>query len=223
MSKRNAPRQQLVHPVDRVVSDAFEYIAQVRLRVHPVELGGTDQAVNRSTPFTALIGADGQIVLAPQGNGPQGSLGGIVIDFDPPVIAVARQRRPPVKGITNRAVQCRFFRQLHQCMAEPGVQFRQQWAGPALTNSSSLIRRLSANVAFDGVQRRDSMQRFSGNLRDIGLFVQVEELTPSMGSTRRLLNRYCGIQLSKTGIGVRLQYAAEALEVSARTLALAIR
>jgi len=36
---RHVPGQQFVDAVDRMVGDAFEHVAQVRLGIEPVELG----------------------------------------------------------------------------------------------------------------------------------------------------------------------------------------
>ena len=60
----DGPRQQLVDPVDRVVRNAFEHVAQVRLRVKAVQFGRADQRVERGSALATGIGAGEQPVLA---------------------------------------------------------------------------------------------------------------------------------------------------------------
>jgi len=90
--QRNVPGQQLAHPIDRVLGNVLKHVGQIGLRVQVVEFGRTDQAVNRSRSFSAGIGTGKQVIFATQCDGAQRAFGGIVVDFDPAVIAVTRQR-----------------------------------------------------------------------------------------------------------------------------------
>jgi hypothetical protein len=63
------PREQVVDPLDRVVGDAGEDIAQVGLGVEPVEHRGLDQGVEDRGAPTATVGAGEQIILPAQGQG----------------------------------------------------------------------------------------------------------------------------------------------------------
>ena len=51
----DVPRQELMHPLDRMRGDALYHIAQIRLGVEAVQLCATDQAVDRSCALTASI------------------------------------------------------------------------------------------------------------------------------------------------------------------------
>ncbi|MNN59161.1 hypothetical protein D3C81_1742580 [compost metagenome] len=104
-----------------MLGNVLKHVGQIGLRVQVVEFGRTDQAVNRSRSFSAGIGTGKQVIFATQCDGAQRALGGIVVDFDTAIIAVARQRLPPIEGIEDRTAQCRFFRQLRQRLVEPYV------------------------------------------------------------------------------------------------------
>ena len=119
--KRNVPGQQVVDAVDRVVSDALQDMCQISLRVQTVEFRRTDQAINSRRSFTASIRADELIILATQSDGAQRPLCRVVVDFDAAVIAIARQRLPPIERIKDCTAQCRFFRHLSQRLVEPGL------------------------------------------------------------------------------------------------------
>jgi hypothetical protein len=90
----DVPRQQLFDAVDRVIGDALEHLAQVRLGIQPVELGRLHEATDRRRTLATCIGAEEQVVLATQPDATQRALGGIVVDLDGPVVAVAPQRLP---------------------------------------------------------------------------------------------------------------------------------
>ena len=64
--------------MDRVVSDAGQHVAQVKLWVETVEFGGANQAVDRGGAFAAGVGAREQVVLSAQSDGAQGAFGGIM-------------------------------------------------------------------------------------------------------------------------------------------------
>src|SRR5258706_15558608 len=98
---RPVPREQLVEPPGRVGSDAREQVAEVGLRIDAVELGGFDQAVEGGRPQAALVRAGEQPVLAAERHGTDGSLGGIVVDLQPAVVAVPGQLDPAVEGIAD--------------------------------------------------------------------------------------------------------------------------
>ena len=52
------PRQQSVDPIDRVLCDLREHVAQVGFGVDVVELGGADERVDRRCPLAAAVGTD---------------------------------------------------------------------------------------------------------------------------------------------------------------------
>ena len=66
-----------------MIGDAPEDVAQVGLRIKAVELGRTDQAVDRGGAFAAAVGAGEEIVFASQGDSAQLALGGVIVDLDP--------------------------------------------------------------------------------------------------------------------------------------------
>jgi hypothetical protein len=77
-----------------MIGDPGEYLAQVGLRVQAVQLGGADQAVERGGALAAGVGTREQKILPSQSHRAQGAFGGVVIDFDPSVFTISRQRSP---------------------------------------------------------------------------------------------------------------------------------
>ena len=75
-----------------MVGDAFEDLPQVEFRVETVELGGSSERVDRGGAFSAVVGAGEEEVLAAQADGAQTALGGVVVDLDAAVVAIAAQR-----------------------------------------------------------------------------------------------------------------------------------
>jgi hypothetical protein len=51
------PGQQLINPIDRMLSDVREHVSQVGFRVDVVQLSGADERVDRCDALTAVIGA----------------------------------------------------------------------------------------------------------------------------------------------------------------------
>jgi hypothetical protein len=71
-----------------------EHVSQIGFGIDVVEFCGADERVDCGSTFTACVRACEQIVLAPEYNGTQGTLGGVVIDLDAAIVAVARERSP---------------------------------------------------------------------------------------------------------------------------------
>ena len=78
-----------------MVGNSCQHLAQIALRIEPVELGRPHEAVDRRRAFAARVRAHDEVVLAPQADAPQCALGGIVVDLDAAIVEVARQRSPP--------------------------------------------------------------------------------------------------------------------------------
>jgi hypothetical protein len=64
------PRQEFEDAVNGMIGDAFENVAKVEFRVEAVELGCTEQGINRSSTFSAGIRTGEQIVLPAQSDSP---------------------------------------------------------------------------------------------------------------------------------------------------------
>lgn len=59
------PGQQVVNPLDRMVGDMCQHMAEVRLRIDAIELGTDDQRVHGRGPLAAAVGAEVHEVLRP--------------------------------------------------------------------------------------------------------------------------------------------------------------
>lgn len=74
-----------------MVGDAGQQLAQVCFRVQAIELGRTDETVDRRSALAAGIGPCEQVILPPQSDRTQGTLGGIVVDLQATVVAGSPQ------------------------------------------------------------------------------------------------------------------------------------
>src|SRR5260370_40084756 len=86
-----APGQEVVDLLGRVGGEASEDVAQVGFGIEAVELGGLDQGVHGGGALAAVVGAGEQPVLAAEGDGAHGAFGGVVVDLQASVVAVAGQ------------------------------------------------------------------------------------------------------------------------------------
>src|SRR5512144_2512871 len=86
----DVPRQQLVDAVDGMLGNAREHLAQVGLRIEPVELGRLHQTVDRRRSLAARVRTHEQVVASAKCNSAQGAFGGVVVDLDAAVVDVAR-------------------------------------------------------------------------------------------------------------------------------------
>ena len=103
-------RKEFLDAIDRVIGDMLADVAKIRLRIHAVELGCSDQVVSRSGTLASGIGAAEQIVFSFQGYGSQRQLGGVVVDLDASVGAVAGQGNPTREHVADRLGELGFLR-----------------------------------------------------------------------------------------------------------------
>jgi len=104
------PGQQLIDPIDRMLADALQHVAQIRLRLDRIELGRADQGVEHRRACAPRIGAQMQIVLATDRYRAQRPLGSVVVRLDATIFDEARERTPVRQRVADRAGQGRFGR-----------------------------------------------------------------------------------------------------------------
>jgi hypothetical protein len=75
------PGQQLINPVDFMVSDMGEDICQPGLGIDVVEFGGFHEGEDDGCGFAAALGAHEHVVFAANGDSAHGTLGCVVIQF----------------------------------------------------------------------------------------------------------------------------------------------
>jgi len=108
------PGQEVIDPVDGMLGDVGQHMAQPGFGGDAVELGRADQRVDRGGALAAAVGAGEQVVAAADGNTAQGPLSGRIIDLDDAVVAVAQQRRPQVERVLDRRRRVRLARQFFE-------------------------------------------------------------------------------------------------------------
>src|SRR5215510_10714752 len=88
LSCADAPRQQFVDPIDRVLCDDAQDGTKIALGVDAVQLGRADEAVDRGGPLAPSIRAAKKIVLPAYRDRAQRALDGVVVDLDLPVVDI---------------------------------------------------------------------------------------------------------------------------------------
>lgn len=78
----------------RVIGDAGDQGAEIRLGVEAVEFGSLDDGVHGGGAVAAAVGTDEGPVPAAERQGPYGAFGGVVADVEASVSRVARQCVP---------------------------------------------------------------------------------------------------------------------------------
>jgi hypothetical protein len=87
-----------------VGGEAADDVLEVVADIEAVALGALDEAVEYRGGLRAVVAAGEQVVLAPDDDGPQRALDGVVVDADKAVVEVDAQLRSQVQGVgvTNR-------------------------------------------------------------------------------------------------------------------------
>ena len=142
-----------------MLGDPFEHMMEIGLRVETVQLRGTDQRIDRRRPFAAFVRTGKQIILASERHRSERPLRGIVVDFQPAVVAVAGQRRPPRQRIPDGLGQSALLRQRRIDGFQPGVQLLKQRTRSCLPDRSAFIGRPAADAVLDAVERTDPLKR----------------------------------------------------------------
>ena len=132
--------------------------AQIGFGIEAVEFGRADQAVDRGGAFAAGIGAGEQVVLAAQCDRAQGAFGGVVVDFDAAVVAVAHERVPTRQRVADRHRRVRFAREFCQ------ASLRSHWCSESSNGLARASRtcssfvpaawpRISSSIAYSAPMR----------------------------------------------------------------------
>src|ERR1700722_960051 len=99
------PGQEFADALVWVAGDAVDDVGQPGFGVEAVEAGGGDQGVEHGGALAAGVGAGEEVVLAAEGEGPDGAFGGVVGHFQTPVGGEAGQGVPAGGGVADGAGQ----------------------------------------------------------------------------------------------------------------------
>src|SRR4029077_4688636 len=159
----DVPRQQVCDAVDRMVSDAFEYVAQVAFGIQVVEFRGTYKAVDRSGALAPVVGASEQPVLTTQCDRAERAFGAVVVDLEPRVIAIASECSPARERITDRERKLALLRQLRQGHLPPAAQPLRLGSCTGLAYRCTFIGRSAADLGLDTIEPADPIESFGGD------------------------------------------------------------
>ena len=162
-----------------MLGDTAKDIAQIGFRVEAVELGGFDKGVDGSGALATGIGAGEQVVLAAEGEGPDGALGSVVADLQAAIIEIAGQCLPAAAGAAHGAGQLALARELGQRGVEEGGKLIDHRAGPRVADLSARFGQETVDLALDIEEPADALARLGGNGRLRGQ-MDVVDLAPDM-------------------------------------------
>ncbi|MNV58527.1 hypothetical protein D3C71_1509070 [compost metagenome] len=207
-----------------MVGKACEHIAQIRLRIEPVQLGRFHQTVNRRGPLASSVRTHEEIVGSAKGHAAQGALSRVVVDLDAAIVTVAGQRCPARERIANRLGQFRLPGDLAQHAREPSTQVIQQRPGAGLSHLASHVGRLTPDLGFDRVQRRNALQRLLGNRarHEALALMQIPEGAARVSPASRFDDAPTCVDLAVPAIGIGLEDAAVVRKMCLRMFPLAV-
>src|SRR5215813_2819405 len=197
------PRQELVQPIDRVLCDACEYVAQIRLGLQAVELGCPYDGVERRRPSATRIRTSKKPILSTYSNAAEGILHGIVADLQPAVIDVARQSDPARARIADRLGQLAASGNTLELLIEPSGQLFQSRFGQLRAYLLAHVRGLVRDWALDVEEYADPLEALFGNRRTVRVVYIEEEAsrvapTSDLGDRTRFGVLFPMVQLTKS-------------------------
>ena len=156
MSDGDVPGQEFCDAVDRMVRDVGEDVSEVVLRVDRVELGRSEQRVDRGSSFSSGVRACEKIVFAAERHDAQRTFGCVVVDLDRAIVEVACERSSARERVTDRSGHIALSRESLKRPIEPDLQFFHHRPGTCLSDCVSDLWRASAHLFFDGVEQADA-------------------------------------------------------------------
>ncbi len=87
-------RGQFIDAVDGVTGNQGENVVEIEFRIEAVELGRTEQRVDRRGPLAARVRSGKEVILSSQGDHAQSPFCRVVIDLELTVLYGARERTP---------------------------------------------------------------------------------------------------------------------------------
>jgi len=121
-SRTQAMRQEFSDTSSRVRGQPLQDIAEVSVRVMPVELCRVHQAHDGCCPLARAQASREQPVVAPERDRPDLVFHPIVVNGQVSVVDVARQRCPSVQAVVDRLGRCRSVGHLVTLLHQPLMQ-----------------------------------------------------------------------------------------------------
>jgi hypothetical protein len=209
-----------------VVTDALDDVGEIGLRVEAIELWRLDDGEEDSGAGSAGIGAEEGPVSAAKGQWADSALSGIVGHFETAIEGVARQRSPACEAVSERLCQLALLADPAEVGFEEGLELREQRHAACLAGSKADIRGLAVDLALDGEQRADLVQRAHGDGRfGLGMIIKNAAACVRPAGDLEQLAISCRVrlvQLAEAGIAIGMQIAAAGREQGVRVLAFAI-
>src|SRR5579863_8173160 len=160
-----------------MVGDRCQNRAQIERRIEPIQLGCSDEAVERCSSLVAGVSSHEKVILPSNRNGTQRSLGSAIIDLQQTIVYVARQCTPVRKRIPDRARGLTLGRERMKRLLHPAMKIIEQRLGASLAYRATKLRGLAAYLFFDSVEGPDAGEGFGCCRRSMD-HMNVVELAP---------------------------------------------
>ena len=171
------PGEQFFDALDGMLGDPGQHQAEIEFRVEAVELGGTEQRVDRGSSLAAGVGAAEKVILPSKRNGAQRAFSRRIVDLQEAIVDIARKRAPAREGVADGARSFALGGQGAEHLFQPASEIVEQGLGPCLSNTATQIGGLAANFFFDAIQSADAVESFGCDGRSMNC-VDVVKLAP---------------------------------------------
>lgn len=204
------------------VDNSGEDVSEVSLWVDIVELASLNERGDDCPMFSAAIRAGEESILAIEGNGTNGTLNDVGVDFDAAVVDEADKPIPTCHGIAVCFGQLGLLADEREFFLEPRLESIRGGTAVLLANGTVLVCAQAPDLRLDPVERSDALEGFAGEGGGTcgSKFIKAPaDMAPAEGK----LDCIALGQGAVSGIAVHLQDAGEAVEVAERPDSLAVR
>src|SRR5262245_61385992 len=219
------PWQKLVDSLGGMIWQSIEHVGEPCLRIDVIELCGRDQRVDGSCAPAAFVGASEGPVAAANCDSTHLALSGVVRHAEASVIEEASERIPAFEAVIDGLAGLAVLGDPGALLAQPAFQRNDEWSAALIAHARTLLRRHAVNLALDGEQDIDALDRLDRDRRLVDPR-QIEELAPLMSPAGNLDDRprlAVGLVAPiDPGIGLRLHQSGIACLVLLRALAATI-
>src|SRR5206468_7564945 len=117
----------------------------------------------------ACVRAGEECVLAGERERADGTLDDVGVDFDAAVVKEQAQPCPAGERVADRLGELALLADEGELLVQPRLERLHHRSATDLAGGTALLRRATANLALDLVERRDAGQRLHGDRRRAGL------------------------------------------------------
>src|SRR5207248_10140502 len=131
------PGQELGEAFGGMGGELGEDVGEPGGRIEAVELGGLGQSVDCGGALATVVGTGEQPVLAAKDQGADRPLGGVVVDLEAAVVAIAGELRPAAQPIADGSGELALAGDAPEARLQPGFELIAERSGVALAGDAA--------------------------------------------------------------------------------------